>query len=97
MSEHPILLPLLLLISAIATVAIWIKILKRPGSFWFKSICLVVSAIPFFGPIFYWLIDLPPSLLFSEQGKKIPKGTEVYPSFKPLIQTIRKTLGLEKE
>lgn len=97
MNDHPILLPLLLLASTVATAAIWIRVLKRPGNFWFKFMCLVVSAIPFFGPIFYLLIDLPPTLPPSEQGKQIPKGTEVYPSFKPLIQVIQKTLGLKKK
>ncbi len=97
MNDHPVLLPLLLLVSIIATVAIWIKVLKRPGNFWFKLLCLAVFAIPFFGPIFYLLIDAPPTLPRSEQGKQIPKGTEVYPGFSPLIQTIRKILGSKEE
>jgi hypothetical protein len=80
---------LTLLVSAIATIGIWIKVLRREGSLGFKTLCLVVSAVPVFGPIFYCFIDPPPVLPQAEQGKKIPKGTEVYPSFSPLIRAIR--------
>ena len=92
MNDHTVLL-IIVLFSLIATTAIWIRVLKQQGNFWFKLLCLVVSVIPFFGPIFYLLIDAPSTLPPSEQGKQIPKGTEVYPSFKPLIKTIRKILG----
>lgn len=97
MTDHPVLLPLLLLISIIATAVIWTKVLRGPGKLWFKLLCLIVSVIPFFGPVFYLFVDPPPTLPLSEQGKQIPKGTEIYPDFNPLIKIVQKILGLKKD
>jgi len=94
---HEIAVGLIWFLTIAATVAIWIRVLKRPGSIGLKILYLVISAIPFIGPIMYWFVDPPPVLPESEQGKKIPKGTEVYPSFKPLIDALQKPLKSKKK
>jgi hypothetical protein len=71
----------------------WKRIFSRNAPWLMKITYLVLSAIPFVGPIFYFLID--PT---ENQTAKIPseklwespkKGTAVWPSFDPLIKFLR--------
>lgn len=93
MSSHPILFTVLVLASLCATLKIWIMVLRRQGQPRGKCLLMFISAIPFFGPVFFLLIDAPPVKLFPEQEKPFPKGTEIYPDFSPLITGIKRFLG----
>ncbi|MFZ6874098.1 hypothetical protein ACO0LF_18730 [Undibacterium sp. Di27W] len=90
MESHPILLAGLVLLSAYISIQIWMEILRRPGRFWPKSLLLLISAIPFIGPVFFIFIDAPPVLPLSEQAKQFPKGTEVYTGFESLIASLKR-------
>lgn len=90
MESHPVFLAVLILVSLCASVAIWIKILRRPGRFLPKFILLFISAIPFFGPVFFIFFDAPPILPLSEQARPFPKGTEIYSDFGTLIANLKR-------
>jgi hypothetical protein len=84
---------LLLTVSFAATVAIWIRVLRAEELWYFKAAGLVISAIPFVGPIFYLFIDMPPSLPPEQQPPMFPRGTQPYPSFTPLVTFITRAFG----
>ncbi|MES2039120.1 MAG: hypothetical protein V4495_14905 [Pseudomonadota bacterium] len=79
--------------SLCATIKIWSIVLRRPGQPWDKCLLMFISAIPFFGPVFFVFIDAPPVLPLAEQEKPFPKGTEIYPDFSPLIAAIKRFFG----
>jgi hypothetical protein len=88
MSSHPVLFAVLMFVSLCATIKIWCMVLHRPGRPWVKCLLMFISAIPFFGPVFFVFVDAPPVLPVAEQEKPFPKGTEVYAGFRPLIEAI---------
>ncbi|MBI3728257.1 MAG: hypothetical protein HY254_07975 [Burkholderiales bacterium] len=96
MSSHPILFAVLMFASLCATIKIWSMVLRRAGHPWGKCLLMFISVIPFFGPVFFVFIDAPPVLPLAEQEKPFPKGTEIYPDFYPLINSIRKIFGQSK-
>ena len=48
--------------SLLATALCWLRIFRSDDSQFFRVTELIISAIPFLGPLFFLIIDLPPSL-----------------------------------
>jgi hypothetical protein len=84
---------LLLAASFAATAVIWVRVLRAKELWYFKAAGLVISAIPFVGPIFYLFIDMPSRLPPEQQPTMFPRGTQPYPSFTPLINFITRAFG----
>jgi hypothetical protein len=40
----------------------WWRIFKSDDPRWFKIVLAAIAALPFFGPIFYFFIQMPPRL-----------------------------------
>jgi hypothetical protein len=92
MSLTPFIL-FVLVISFLATCLLWRRILARDYPWQQKATHAVFVAIPFLGPMFYIFL-VPPSVHAREnQLPPFPKGTEVYPSFAPLIKSISRIFG----
>jgi hypothetical protein len=79
----------LTVISLCVSAFIWRRILKSESSLWFKLICILISAVPFFGPLLYIFLDPPPPLPPSQQAERMPKGTQVYKDFSPLVAFLK--------
>jgi len=92
MENNPVLFFVLLFASLIATCVIWLRVLPRKEPIWHKLLCLLISAVPFFGPLFYaFFFDPPPvSAMKEQQAEHGAWGTRLIPTFSPLINSIRK-------
>ena len=66
------------LVSLPFTLFIWWKVLRSNARNVFKAVCLVVSAVPVLGPVFYLLIDMPNRLPTHLQAPPLSRGTRPY-------------------
>jgi hypothetical protein len=87
---------LLFAASFAATCLIWRKIISTTGAWYTKAAHMIFVAVPFVGPMFYVFIAPPPKHPPDKQIPTFPKGTEVYPSFDPLITIIKKMFSVAK-
>ncbi|WP_105534430.1 hypothetical protein [Solimicrobium silvestre] len=79
-------------VSLVLTGFSWNRIFRQTDTAIVKTGYLVLTAVPFVGPLFYMLIDPPPNQpinklpysLWPEQSR----GTKVWPKFDPLIQSL---------
>lgn len=79
----------LLIASLFLTVFIWLRIFRSRDLLAFKIAFMVISAVPVLGPILYFtILQMPSRLPLEQQQQPFPKGTQVYPSFKPLIKIL---------
>jgi len=78
----------LLGISLIATCLIWHRIFRSDCGWLRKILHATFAAIPFFGPMLYVFLEPPSKHPPQKQMRPFPKGTEVYPSFDPLIKSL---------
>ena len=70
---------ILLGFSLIGTALCWIRVIKSEDSAFFKSVGLVISAIPFLGPFLFLFLDMPPRIPQDAQAKwKWRLGTTLY-------------------
>ena len=88
-ADSPLMFWFLLISSIVATGAIWMRVLRRTENMSYKVLCLLISAVPFFGPVFFIIIDAPPSKLPEEQEDRFSKGTEVHKDFRPLTKSFK--------
>ena len=95
MNSHPVLFTMLMVVSLAASMVLWMRILRRPGRFWVKLLFMLLAGIPFFGPVFYLLIDAPDAKSLHQQDKPFAKGTDVHASFAPLITILNRFFGRE--
>ena len=70
---------ILLSLSIIGTAVCWIRVLRSEDSAFFKVAGLVISAIPFLGPVLFLLLDMPPRIPTDAQAKwEWRLGTTLY-------------------
>ncbi|MFC5475688.1 hypothetical protein [Paraherbaspirillum soli] len=91
----------LIIVSLIATGLSWSRIFGKRTYWPIKFVYLVLSAIPLVGPIFYLLIEPPESTPITAPTEvrwtSSAKGTQVWPSFAPLIGCLRRLLGIKSD
>lgn len=75
--DRETLLPFALAISFGVTVACWVHIWRSSDHRFFKIAGVLIAALPFFGPVFYWFTRLPPRLPQDAQAPPLPRGTRV--------------------
>lgn len=78
----------LLIVSVGATFLIWRRIFLSDSTWYSKILHAAFAAVPFFGPMLYVFLMPPPRHPPASQMPLFPKGTEVHPSFGPLIRSI---------
>ena len=85
----------LLSLSLIGTALCWIRVFKSEDSAFFKVAGLVISAIPFIGPVFFLFLDMPPRIPPDAQAKwQWRLGTTLYTDIRrQLFQGNRRYVG----
>lgn len=82
----------LVLISLLTTGFAWKRIFSQRYHWLVSAACLMFTLIPIAGPIFYLIIDPPESSPADPTAGGFwqpAKGTQVWPSFGPLITSLR--------
>lgn len=68
------------------------RIFRQEYSFAARFVNLVLVVVPIIGPIMYFMIDPPPNRPIVKSKQEIwnggTKGTQVWPSFDPLIRSL---------
>ena len=69
----------LLAVSLTGTVLCWVRVFKSDDLMFFKIAGLIISAIPFIGPVFFLFLDMPPRIPEDAQAKREWRlGTTLY-------------------
>lgn len=69
----------------------WRRIFSCTYSWYIKLAALAFTLAPIFGPVFYFMIDPPdnsPIEVSPDNFRQPSKGTSVWPSFTPLLQSL---------
>jgi len=82
-----------LALSFAATCLIWITIWRADVAWYWKLFRAVFAVFPFVGPMLYIFFSSPPPHPPERMMPQFPKGTQVYPSFDPLIKSIARMFG----
>lgn len=70
---------ILLAISLVGTALCWVRVIKSDDVWFFKVAGLLISAIPFLGPVLFLFLDMPPRIPEDAQAKwEWRLGTTLY-------------------
>ena len=86
---------ILLALSLVGTALCWVRVLRSEDSTFFKILGLVISAIPFLGPLLFLFLDMPPRIPEDAQAKwQWRMGTTLYTDIRrQLFQGNRRYVG----